>query len=525
MTTIEDVTNVVEEVITSIEGAEIKPISKKTRKEAVKFKNNPSLEGFLELSEAEIKEYCSDITATMILKWKAEAETLIANLAVMGSSLRFSLLDVVDNRTLEVRDLEHLYAQADLEVKAKSDFICQMSDKGKELSQAKLDELFKVDHDALIGVADDEIANCISYMDDYTKHYVDKMNRLKELREHISQLEADKLIPVSVPSGFVDNQFFKLIKIADGIAYFVTTPIVITDTRSCGFKPINLGSYMVLFKTSGKFTSSSIRVFPFNDNIRTKRGYYHPHVSSSGSICWGNGLEPAMKAVTEKDMNKVFKILASLLSVYNADSPYDGINEFKIASKERMTTLAYTKGWMNMTCYTGLSQSLGYPVISDLTNPYACSTLGSIFERLSGTYLSNSDYAVMIKSSGFEKWLDTEVFEVDTELKPIFFCVPKIEGMDLVISSDVKIPLFKATDKLTIKLTRNGRYALIHSYEEDGKGETKTICNISKALLDVKETLALPENKEKIVTTRELLAKITKLAKIANEESKNATAN
>ena len=51
-------------------------------------------------------------------------------------------------------------------------------------------------------------------------------------------------------------------------------------------------------------------------------GHYHPHISESGKVCWGDSLDIATKKLVEGDYKTVFSLLYSVLSNYTVGNPY-----------------------------------------------------------------------------------------------------------------------------------------------------------------------------------------------------------
>lgn len=63
--------------------------------------------------------------------------------------------------------------------------------------------------------------------------------------------------------------------------------------------------------------------------------FIHPHISSTSSICWGNGADTAHEAQVSGDIIKLIQLIDNLLPHYNADSPYIKIEEFKRKLEKR----------------------------------------------------------------------------------------------------------------------------------------------------------------------------------------------
>lgn len=59
-------------------------------------------------------------------------------------------------------------------------------------------------------------------------------------------------------------------------------------------------------------------------------GYYHPHVTGHGDICWGTGLTAATGFMKDFRLLDLMELLAANLSNYNSGNPYVSLERFKI---------------------------------------------------------------------------------------------------------------------------------------------------------------------------------------------------
>ena len=80
---------------------------------------------------------------------------------------------------------------------------------------------------------------------------------------------------------------------------------------------VPMGTYKIQIKTS----DFRVYVMKNGDNI-TSNGYWHPHVDSLGSPCWGNINTQVTKYRSEAKLYELVTATVQLLEAYNPDSPY-----------------------------------------------------------------------------------------------------------------------------------------------------------------------------------------------------------
>lgn len=110
------------------------------------------------------------------------------------------------------------------------------------------------------------------------------------------------------------------------IVFKVASPVIIrhVDEPKAIDMTVNFGEMRVVWKPASNLLKvlNGIPVEHYVDS------YYHPHVSDSGTVCWGNAADTVTKALNEFKISKVLSILDALLSSYNDESPYRTISEF-----------------------------------------------------------------------------------------------------------------------------------------------------------------------------------------------------
>ena len=56
--------------------------------------------------------------------------------------------------------------------------------------------------------------------------------------------------------------------------------------------------------------------------------HYHPHVGSSGGICWGNANESYKDYCLTANLEGIVDIVTLILTNYNDESPYVSLDDF-----------------------------------------------------------------------------------------------------------------------------------------------------------------------------------------------------
>jgi len=77
-------------------------------------------------------------------------------------------------------------------------------------------------------------------------------------------------------------------------------------------------------------TNNEMMVLPYKKNISASR-YFHPHVSTTGIVCWGTARDAAKDYLQLSQFGKALKLLYAVLTSYNDSNPYIRIASFKDA--------------------------------------------------------------------------------------------------------------------------------------------------------------------------------------------------
>lgn len=353
-------------------------------------------------------------------------------------------------------------------------------------------------------------ATLASLQDDYATVF----SEVKKMQAELVFNETESKNPVTCPPEFYTNEFFQLAKVDGDYCYFVTKDVVLVDPRPNGCSPVNLGKFLVKINPKN-FSTNSVAIRPFFNNIDAG-GYYHPHVSN-GRICWGNAFEPAAKGFHERNFKQFFKVLFSLLSTYNYESPYKEMGRFVSEQSDRYLTPAGFKSWLNATYYRGVTAYISSCIVfySDRTTTLERVITGA------GVNLSPSasdDMMLMNKM----KVLETKVVPLGVELAipDSLFELDEASVSAKFKGTSFSIPLFFKGDSLVLI---DGK--LIHRQSKpEGSYEEVPVQNERLALGNTTVRKAIEEvNADKFVTIDSLLRSATEeaLKEVQNETTTN----
>ena len=106
---------------------------------------------------------------------------------------------------------------------------------------------------------------------------------------------------------------------------FMTPPINIKhyNAQANIHQDVLMGSYEVQYRPR----NGELRVYEGAGN-HTVGGYIHPHIDTSGSVCWGNARAVSLKALTEFNPKEALEALQVILQNYNSESPYVSLQRY-----------------------------------------------------------------------------------------------------------------------------------------------------------------------------------------------------
>lgn len=93
-------------------------------------------------------------------------------------------------------------------------------------------------------------------------------------------------------------------------------------------RSVNLGRFMVDYS----LLHSHVEVYPCGNNVRAS-GYYHPHVSASNNVCFGEIQNEAHDFIASGNLTATMEIVQKVLTTYNDGSPYCVLEQFELAKK------------------------------------------------------------------------------------------------------------------------------------------------------------------------------------------------
>lgn len=127
--------------------------------------------------------------------------------------------------------------------------------------------------------------------------------------------------------GYWINPIFE-----NGLLYLNTATNIINthkNKRANVDISVDLGQFAVKIDLN----SFAMWVIPYKNNLRA-RSYYHPHVSTNGRICWGDGSDQLHNWTSQFKIGSILKLLYSLLHNYSDSAPYCHLYCFKEEAKK-----------------------------------------------------------------------------------------------------------------------------------------------------------------------------------------------
>lgn len=369
--------------------------------------------------------------------------------------------------------------------------------------------LFKADFDRIISDLEKDISQKRGNLESYQNEYAKIVSKLESLVLELEHAKVDASKPAVCPPEFLSNDFFKLVKVKDGLCYFVTKDVMLIDPRVGGCKPVNMGRFLVRINPK-EFKTSSVRIYPFINNI-VQRDHWHPHINEEGSICWGNAFEPAAQGFRNRDYRQFFKVLYSLIATYNSGSPYVCMSDFFSGQDTRYITGKGFASYLNSKYYFGVLDYIASAQI--ITSLGTTSTIKRFLSSLGVDINLSEEYSTfkMDKLSS----LETKVFTINEELiiPEEFYDFDEANSKAIIKSSKKEIIPFMKGDFLTLKLGQ-----IIHNQvtaTETVKVETALSWTYNK---DQWKAI-LKANEAKATTINEILLKVKASLEGAKDET------
>lgn len=110
-----------------------------------------------------------------------------------------------------------------------------------------------------------------------------------------------------------------------------------------------------VFQATWSVLTNDVKVFAISDSMDVD-GYSHPHISN-GTVCWGNAQDTVVNALMAFDIASTLKVVQTILTTYNPDSPYVEMSRFWVAQNPKVledadTSYVYEgKAWIQGYIY------------------------------------------------------------------------------------------------------------------------------------------------------------------------------
>lgn len=180
--------------------------------------------------------------------------------------------------------------------------------------------------------------SCHKSAEEVGKRVARAFDNYVDLRETVRDICAQPGIPITPRNIYnellyVERDFPELVVHAPHRYIEVTTEQVILEG-------VDLGAFKIRVPFDG-LTAGLLNTVRVNGVEPSKAAagseqYAHPHVKN-GNVCWGEGTNPAAKALREARFSDFFLIVWALLNTYNDSSPYLAISTWKARRRKRCT--------------------------------------------------------------------------------------------------------------------------------------------------------------------------------------------
>lgn len=198
------------------------------------------------------------------------------------------------------------------------------------LLKTNLEKIAKQRREVSAKRIEQDIKNEQNYIDDYCRGLSDRIARVVKYRKEMAELNGtnadDKVI--SDLKDVLTGNFFEFLEAKDNTLTFITK----NDIYNTYVKPsanLNLNVNLGKFKVVLNMNNMELAVLPHQNNTMIN-GFYHPHVSERGRICWGNVSSRAASLLTKMDIKNTLLLLATLLTTYNEEAPYIALGTIKV---------------------------------------------------------------------------------------------------------------------------------------------------------------------------------------------------
>jgi len=130
--------------------------------------------------------------------------------------------------------------------------------------------------------------------------------------------------------------WWRFVSYTNGDLYFQTGPILMREYNpAAGIDlSVDFGQFLIRFPIDGSY--SNMKAYPlFMNPIKYGKDAMHPHVSITGTFCWGDAAEIVAQAMSQQDLVTAADMLRALLITYEPSNPYTALSTFA-RNKERI---------------------------------------------------------------------------------------------------------------------------------------------------------------------------------------------
>ena len=181
----------------------------------------------------------------------------------------------------------------------------------------------------------DSVITATDNMDHYYNQYSDCVDRLQRSRATLAELEKAVENSQGKDHTWIKNlmegeRFFQLIGVDfDSVLLYTRDPVTLRQYNPAAGVDVsvNLGQFWLRLK------QGITRVYPLFGNI-VYEGYVHPHISTSGGICWGDQKKHAAELMAAGRIEEYLNLLQSLLTTYSDSNPYKPLSRFSTESQK-----------------------------------------------------------------------------------------------------------------------------------------------------------------------------------------------
>lgn len=166
--------------------------------------------------------------------------------------------------------------------------------------------------------------------------YLIVANKCADYRRRVTEIErtielgGDKARPLSEQITEIESgNWWRFVYRTGNDLYFLTGRVVLRHYNPAASidRTVDMGQYVARVNVSNK----NVDVFPaFNTRTMADGSYsYHPHVSGSGGLCWGDGEDRWFDSMYAGDLVGAMNMLRALLTTYEHSNPYQTLETYE----------------------------------------------------------------------------------------------------------------------------------------------------------------------------------------------------